>query len=101
MNFDKDSIKPVVKEFILKNYLGKEEWDQKRINNASKAAGPLAQWLQSIVEYADIFERIQPLRNKVIELEQEHTEMKNEMTKLENIIIELEQNIEQYKLDYG
>jgi dynein heavy chain 1 len=47
-----------------------------KIFKASRAAGPLALWVQSIVEYADIFERIQPLRNEVEELTQEENLMK-------------------------
>lgn len=59
MNFDKDMIKPKVKKFIKTNYLDKtEEFVIEKIFKASKAAGPLAMWVQSLVEYADIFERI-------------------------------------------
>lgn len=36
---------------------------------ASKAAGPLAIWVKSIIMYADIFLKIEPLRNEVKELE--------------------------------
>lgn len=72
-----------------------------KIFKASKAAGPLALWVQSLVEYADIFERIQPLRNEVEKLEKEENSMKAEMQKMTNLIKELEHNIEQYKVDYG
>lgn len=30
--------------------------------NASKAAGPLAKWLKSIIEFAEIYEQIAPMR---------------------------------------
>lgn len=43
----------------MKNFLDKkDEWVMEKIFKASKAAGPLALWVQSLVEYADIFERI-------------------------------------------
>jgi len=61
----------VVKKFIKTNYLDKkEEFKVDAIFKASKAAGPLAMWVQSLVDYAEIFEKIQPLRNEVSELEQ-------------------------------
>ena len=69
MNFDKDKIKPKVKKFIKTNYLDKkDEFVIVKIQNASKAAGPLAMWVQSLIEYAEIFDRIQPLRDEVEEL---------------------------------
>ena len=59
MNFDKDMIKPNVKQFIKKNYLDKkDEFVIENIFRASKAAGPLAMWVSSLIDYADIFERI-------------------------------------------
>lgn len=40
----------------------------------------------SLVEYADIFEKIQPLRNEVAELEAEHNRMKEEMDQLMELV---------------
>ena len=102
MTFDKDSIAPNVKKFIKGNYLDKkDEFVIEKIFKASQAAGPLAKWVQSLVDYADIFERIQPLRNEVAELEHEHNRMREEMEKLMDLVKQLEMNIEQYKVDYS
>ena len=102
MNYDKDTMRPVVKKFIKTNYLDKkEEFKVEAIFKASKAAGPLAMWVQSLVEYAEIFERIQPLRNEVSELQAQYDFMKAEMTSLEELVQQLEHNIEQYKVDYS
>mmetsp|Transcript_10643 Transcript_10643/g.10717 ORF Transcript_10643/g.10717 Transcript_10643/m.10717 type:complete len:502 (-) Transcript_10643:3279-4784(-) len=102
MNFDKDQIKPSTRKFIQENYLDKkEEFDIQKIFRASQAAGPLAMWVSSIVQYADIFDRIQPLRDEVDQLEKDEQVMKNDMVTLEELVRELEQNIDQYKLDYG
>jgi dynein heavy chain 1 len=66
MHFDKDTITSQVKKFIQTNYLNKkEEFVIEKIFKASRAAGPLALWVQSIIEYADIFEKIEPLRKEV------------------------------------
>jgi dynein heavy chain 1 len=59
MNFDKDQIKTSAKKFIKTNYLDKkEEFNIEKIFKASKAAGPLAMWVQSLIEYAEIFDKI-------------------------------------------
>ena len=59
------------------------EYDIERFYTASKAAGPLADWMKSIIEYADIFERIAPLRAEVQALEDEAKKMEAEMAELE------------------
>ena len=102
MNFDKDQIKTSAKKFIKTNYLDKkEEFNIDKIFKASKAAGPLAMWVQSLIEYAEIFDKIQPLRNEVSELQAQHQSMKAEMVELDTLVQQLEHNIEQYKIDYG
>ena len=68
-NFDKDNINPKIKKYIRANYLDKkDEFVIEKIFKASKAAGPLALWVQSIIDYADIKDRVQPLENEVKEL---------------------------------
>lgn len=59
MEFKKEQLLPKVKNFIKTNYLDKKtEFVVDNIFRASRAAGPLALWAQSIIEYADIYERI-------------------------------------------
>lgn len=80
MSFDKDSILPKTKQFIKQNYLDKkDEFVIEKIFKASKAAGPLAMWVSSLVEYAEIFEKIQPLRNELANLEVKYEQMLGEM----------------------
>jgi len=69
LEFNKDNIKSATKEFIQKTYLQDPTFDVEAIFKASRAAGPLATWVKSIIEYADIFLKIEPLRNEVKELE--------------------------------
>lgn len=68
---------------------------------ASKAAGPLAIWVKSIVEYADIYLKIEPLRNEVAGLEQEKEKMEIEMNEVQAKLIELTNQIDQLKQEYG
>ena len=57
--------------------------------------------MQSLIEYAEIFEKIQPLRNEVAELQAQYDSMQAEMNQLEALVKQLEYNIEQYKVDYS
>ena len=70
MSFDKNDITPEVKKFVMTKYLKDAvKFDPVKINKASKAAGPLAMWVKSIVEYSEIFHSIAPLRKELKTLE--------------------------------
>jgi dynein heavy chain 1 len=72
IKFDKDDIPPKVKDFIQNGYLAESKRDifnVDAIHRASQAAGPLALWVKSIVEYSQIFHSIEPLRAELAELE--------------------------------
>lgn len=78
MNFDKDSVKKQTKEFIRTNFLQKDNWNVDKIMRASQAAGPLAKWVSSLLEYAEIFDSITPLREELGALQQEAGEKQKE-----------------------
>jgi len=91
MHFDKNDIPSGVKGFIMGSYLQDEKtFDPQRIMNASRAAGPLALWVKSIVEYASIYHGIAPLREELKQLEAEEAKMKDEQQVLDEKIVELE-----------
>jgi len=72
LNFNKDKIKPACKNYINKHYLADEStYDIEKFYRASKAAGPLAEWAKSIIQYAEIFEKVGPLQQEVKDLEKE------------------------------
>ena len=53
----------------MNNYINTGNYDIQAFYRASKALGPLAEWTKSILEFADIFERIAPMREELGELE--------------------------------
>ena len=65
LDFDKNNISPKCKAFILKNYISSADYNIEGFYKASKALGPLAEWTKSILEYADIYERIAPMREEL------------------------------------
>ena len=102
MYFDKNDIPNNVKAFIMNSYLKDEStFDPAKIMKASKAAGPLALWVKSIVEYSSIYHSIAPLRDELIQLEAEEQRMKEEQIALDDKIIKLEAGIEDLKTEYA
>lgn len=102
MHFDKNDIPSGVKAFIMGSYLQDEKtFDPARIMNASRAAGPLALWVKSIVEYSSVFHSIAPLREELKQLEAEEAKMKDEQQALDAKITELESSIEELKTEYA
>ena len=65
LEFAKENISPKCKEFVVRNYISKEAYDIDAFFRASRALGPLAEWTKSIIEFADIFERIAPMREEL------------------------------------
>lgn len=56
---------------------------------ASQAAGPLAKWLRSIIEYADIYLNIAPMREELEKLTEEQNVMQESLSELEAELAEL------------
>ena len=75
LNFNTDKVSQTLKSKLIQNYTGKPEWDVDKIFKASKAAGPLADWVTSQLKYADILTRVQPLRNEVTDLQKDEEKL--------------------------
>ncbi|KAJ9300682.1 hypothetical protein DTO271G3_1846 [Paecilomyces variotii] len=82
-------------------YLSKEEFTYERVNRASKACGPLVQWVEAQVNYSDILDRVGPLREEVNQLEEQALQTKAEAQAIENTIQDLENSIATYKTEYA
>ena len=54
LNFKPEGITEKLHHDITTNYIQNEAWDLKKIARASGAAGPLAEWVESLVERFDI-----------------------------------------------
>lgn len=86
---------------IVKNRLSEQDWDIGRISKASKAAGPLAKWVASIVTYTEIAIKVRPLLDEVERLKSSNEE--NEyLLSTQSVILEgLENDVLRYKDDYS
>lgn len=82
-------------------YLSNDDFTFEKVNRASKACGPLVQWVIAQVNYSEILDRVGPLRAEVQELEETATETKAQAKATENLIVKLEENIATYKSEYA
>ncbi|KAI9821833.1 MAG: hypothetical protein M1827_002415 [Pycnora praestabilis] len=82
-------------------FLSKEDFTYERVNRASKACGPLVQWVEAQVMYSEILDRVGPLREEVAQLEEQALQTKAEAQAIENTINHLERSIAIYKSEYA
>ena len=82
-------------------FLSKEDFTYEKVNRASKACGPLVQWVEAQVNFSAILDRIGPLREEAEQLEEDALQTKAEAKAIENNITDLENSIATYKTEYA
>ena len=82
-------------------FLSKDDFTYERVNRASKACGPLVQWVEAQVNFSAILDRIGPLRDEAEKLEEDALQTKAEAKAIENTITNLERSIATYKSEYA
>lgn len=82
-------------------YLLRDDYNYATVHRASKACGPLLQWVLAQVSYSKVLQSIGPMRAEVAELEQRTKKTRAQLIALDQMIAELRQSIEQYKEDYS
>ncbi|KAJ5893544.1 hypothetical protein N7495_005235 [Penicillium taxi] len=82
-------------------FLSKEDFTYERVSRASKACGPLVQWVEAQVNYSEILDRVGPLREEVDQLEERALQTKAEAQAIEETIQNLESSIATYKAEYA
>jgi dynein heavy chain 1 len=83
------------------DFLSNPEFTFEKVNRASKACGPLVQWVTAQVNYSDILDRVGPLKEEVGKLEEEALQTKANAKAVENTIEALESSINTYKTEYA
>ena len=98
--YDVSSLKPAVIRMIEKKFLNSDAWDLEKIKKSSALAGLIAQWIQCLINFANIRERLSPIRIELEVLEKEYEELKKIYNSFISDIQELERNINKNKTDY-
>ncbi|KAF5247463.1 hypothetical protein FAUST_700 [Fusarium austroamericanum] len=83
------------------DFLSNPEFTFEKVNRASKACGPLVQWVTAQVNYFDILDRVGPLKHEVEQLEEQALQTKAEAQATQDEIVGLESSINQYKTEYA
>lgn len=89
-----------MRRYMEEVYLSRPDFNYETINRASKACGPLLQWVIAQLKYSTILEEIGPLRQEVMVLEASATKSKAKLIAIAEMIKELEERILSYKHDY-
>lgn len=101
VRLDTSSISRSTKDQLQNDFLTRPDYNYDTINRASKACGPLANWVIAQVHYADILERIGPLRAEVASLEAQVHATAERGADTMRVIAELEASIATSKSEYA
>jgi dynein heavy chain 1 len=102
VNYDNEKdMTPSLRQKMRHDYLSNDDFTFEKVNRASKACGPLVQWVEAQVNYSEILDRVGPLRAEVEQLEDKALQTKAEAKAIENTISKLEESIATYKTEYA
>ncbi|KAF2861004.1 hypothetical protein K470DRAFT_257348 [Piedraia hortae CBS 480.64] len=102
VNYDNErQMTPQHRNKMKVEFLSKDEFTFERVYRASKACGPLVQWVEAQVNYSEILDRVGPLRVEVEQLEEEALQTKAEAKMIENTLSDLTASIARYTEEYS
>ena len=101
VRLETDAVPRATRERLVREYIARPEYNVEAISHASKACGPLASWVTAQVHYADILERVGPLRMQVAQLEDEARAMRARAEAEQRTVAALEESIATYKSEYA
>ncbi|KZP00669.1 dynein heavy chain protein 1 [Calocera viscosa TUFC12733] len=90
-----------LRDKMEREFMSRPAYNFERVNQASKACGPLVKWVIAQVKYSEIIDMVEPLQNQLEELSEEAGQLRNRETELRSIVSNLEASIAQYKVDYA
>jgi dynein heavy chain 1 len=82
-------------------YLSNPGFTFEKVNHASKACGPLVQWVIAQVRYSEILDKVGPLREEVGQLEADAQQKRQAAEDTREEIKTLEDSILRYKKEYA
>lgn len=100
-NFKTDRMSPAVRERMQRDYIGQPGFTYEAVNRASKACGPLVQWVIAQVRFSSILDKIGPLRREVAALEAEAEATNAQAVQAQATVVQLEASINSYKQEYA
>ncbi|KAI8810266.1 dynein heavy chain [Cladochytrium replicatum] len=101
VNYDTNKMSKKMRDEVMTKYIADPNFNFEAVNRASKACGPLVQWVIAQVKYSEIIEKVGPLREEVSSLESEANLSKVKAEELDTMIEQLTVKIQQYEEDYA
>ena len=101
VNFNTDDITEEIRKTFARDYLSNPEYTYERINRANQACGPLVKWAIAQLEYAEMLNKVDPLRQELKALEDAAVVKKQEASRMSELIKTLEASINRYKEEYA
>ena len=102
VNFDSElRMNQNLRALMERHYLNNAQYTFDTVNRASKACGPLVQWVIAQVNFSAILDKVKPLREEVNELEHKAETTRLNAMNMGNLINGLETKIQLYKSEYA
>ncbi|KAG1662035.1 Dynein heavy chain, cytoplasmic [Nymphon striatum] len=101
VNFTAETISDDIRQKMVSKYLNNPDYNFEKVNRASLACGPMVKWAIAQVNFADMLQRVEPLRNELKSLESEAEENIKKADDINKLIVDLEQSIASYKEEYA
>lgn len=101
VNFDAQTLPKGLRSRIERKILQNPDFDVNRISYASRAAGPLAEWTISVLDYAAVKEGVEPLQEEVNVLQEEQEELLDKQEAALHDVNVLQQRIEKCRTEYA
>ena len=102
VNFDSElRMNQNLRALMERQYLNNAQYTFDNVNRASKACGPLVQWVIAQVNFSAILDKVKPLREEVNGLEDKAETTRLNAMNMGSIIDGLEKKIQLYKSEYA
>ena len=101
VNYDTSKLSSALRKVVNESYILDPIYNFDNANRASKACGPLVNWVIAQVCYADILEKVEPLREELATLEKSAEATEIEAEKNRKLVESLESSIAVYKEEYA
>ncbi|WVQ81477.1 hypothetical protein IAT38_003601 [Cryptococcus sp. DSM 104549] len=100
-NFDTKKMSKSVRDRMMRDYISRPTFNFETVNRASRACGPLVQWVIAQVRFSEILDKVAPLRQEVASLEEQAENTKKQAQVVMETVSELEASIARYKDEYA
>ncbi|WVR09001.1 hypothetical protein IAU60_006061 [Kwoniella sp. DSM 27419] len=100
-NFDTTKMTKYLRDRMMRDYIDKPAFNYETVNRASRACGPLVQWVIAQVRFSEILDKVAPLREEVASLERQAETTKQQAQVAMETVMELEASITRYKEEYA